>query len=226
MRIPPRGTQPHRSGPTRSPAEQARPRRRHSDGRFRIAIEERQCPRRRASLSLRTKTDSHVVAGPCGSPRPTVSFRNAMSESTLNTPALASALVGTSGSLADGGCRSWSECGRLACRRRRVCGSPQDQRLNRYVSRARSRGRAVVGAACWGSGSGRASMQPAPPGPMAASHREQRLRRRGSRCCTTPEAVMLASLPLGAETGSLSETALWATLQMRGGVVQVGLAGS
>jgi hypothetical protein len=44
-----------------------------------------------------------------------------------------------------------------------------------------------------GSGSGRASVQPAP---MAASHREQRLRQHGSRCCNTPEAATLAPWPL------------------------------
>jgi hypothetical protein len=37
---------------------------------------------------------------------------------------------------------------------------PRTRRLNHHVSRARSRKRAVVGAACWGSGSGRASKQP------------------------------------------------------------------
>ena len=45
---------------TQSPAEQARPRRRHSDGRYRIAIQERQCPRRRASLSLSLRTRAAV----------------------------------------------------------------------------------------------------------------------------------------------------------------------
>jgi len=63
------------------------------------------------------------------------------------------------------------------------------RRLDRHVARARSRGRAAAGAACWGSSLQRASKHLPADGPFATLHQSERRgpdRQRGSSC---PEAA-------------------------------------
>ena len=86
---------------------------------------------------------------------------------------------------------------------------PRTRRLNRHVSRARSRRRAVVGAACWG----RVSVEPASslrrPVRWLPRNRSSDFVRRGSRCCTTPLAAARRrrrARPLQRQSGRLKRS--------------------